>query len=76
MLQGQISNPAMLRGSIDYNEVSSLIVKHSSLCILLALTANYELDQLHVKTAFLHDDLEEDIYLTQLFGFKVAGKES
>ena len=62
---------------IDYNEVFSLVVRHSSISILLALVAqmNMELVQLDVKTAFLHDDLEEKIYITQPEGFKVVGKE-
>ncbi|KAL5850870.1 hypothetical protein ACOSQ4_008883 [Xanthoceras sorbifolium] len=62
---------------IDYNEVFSPVVKHSSIRILLALVAqlNLELVQLDVKTAFLHGDLEEEIYMTQPEGFKVAGKE-
>jgi len=52
-------------------------VKHSSIHILWALATqcDYELDQLDVKTAFLHGDLEEEIYMTQQLGFKVAGKE-
>jgi len=65
------------REGIDYNELFSPVVKHSSIRILLALAAqyDYELDQLYVKTAFLHDDLEEDINMTQPLGFKVAGKK-
>ena len=63
---------------IDYNEVFSPVVKHSSIRILLALVAQYDLElvQLDVKTAFLHGDLEEEIYMTQPDGFKVAGKEN
>jgi hypothetical protein len=40
-------------------------VKHSSICTFLSLVAthNYELEQLDVKIAFLHGDLEEDIYM-------------
>jgi len=34
-----------------------------------------ELEQLNVKTAFLHGDLEEEIYTTQPKGFEVKGKE-
>ena len=48
-------------------------MKHSSFRILLVLAAqyDYELDQLDVKTIFLHGDLEK-IYMTQPLGFKVA----
>lgn len=62
---------------IDYSEVFSPVVKHSSIRILLALVAQYnlELAQLDVKTAFLHGDLEEEIYMSQPEGFKEAGKE-
>ncbi|KAE8725588.1 hypothetical protein F3Y22_tig00008386pilonHSYRG00069 [Hibiscus syriacus] len=62
---------------IDYNEVFSPVVKHSSIRILLALVAqlNLELAQLDVKTAFLHGDLEEEIYMTHLEGYKDGGCE-
>ena len=55
----------------------SPVVKHSSIHILLTLTAQYdsELDHLDVKTALLHDDLKEEIYIIQSLGFKVTGKE-
>lgn len=33
------------------------------------------LEQLDVKTTFLHGDLDEDIYMAQPEGFQVAGKE-
>ena len=63
---------------IDYNEVLSPVVKHSSIRILLALVAQFDMElvQMDVKTAFLHGDLEEEIYITQPDGFKVAGKEN
>jgi len=62
---------------IYYNEVFLPVVKHSFIRILLALVAqyDYELDQLDVKTTFLHVDLEEEIYLSQLLGFRATGKE-
>ena len=64
------------REGIDYNEVFSPVVKHSSIRIFLALVAQYELDfdQLDVKTAFLHGDLDEEIYMTQSMGFKLQAK--
>jgi hypothetical protein len=63
---------------IDYNEVFSPVVKHFSIRVLLALVAQFDLElvQLDMKTAFLHGDLEEDIYITQPDGFKVVGKEN
>jgi hypothetical protein len=63
---------------IDYNEVFSPVVKYSSISVLLALVAQFDLElvQLDMKTAFLHGDLEEDIYITQPDGFKVVGKEN
>ena len=56
---------------IDYNEVFSPIVKHKSIQILLAIVSvfNLEFDQLDVKTAFLHGNLEEKIYMKQPEGF-------
>ena len=34
-----------------------------------------ELEQLDVKTAFLHGDLEKEIYMQQPKGFKKPGEE-
>ena len=47
------------------------MVKHASIRVLLALTAvhNLELDQLDVKTAFLHGRLQEEILMTQPEGY-------
>ena len=62
---------------IDYNEVFSPVVKHSSIRTLLSIVAMHdlELEQLDVKTAFLHGELEEDIYMEQPEGFVIPGKE-
>ena len=50
---------------IDYSEIFSLVVKTSTIRLVLGLVAveNLHLDQLDVKTAFLHGELEEDIYM-------------
>ena len=55
----------------DYNEIFSLVVKYKTLRLLLAMTAVYdfELEQMDVKTAFLHGDLDETIYMRQPKGF-------
>ncbi|KAA3478615.1 Retrovirus-related Pol polyprotein from transposon TNT 1-94 [Gossypium australe] len=62
---------------IDFHDVFSPVVKHTSIRALLALVAsyNFELEQLDVKTAFLHGDLDEAIYMQQPGGFKVEGKQ-
>nr|GEW73045.1 RNA-directed DNA polymerase, eukaryota [Tanacetum cinerariifolium] len=47
------------RAGIDYNEVFSPVVRHTSIRVILSLIAceDYELEQLDVKMAFLHDDM-------------------
>jgi len=53
------------RKGIDCIEVFSPVVRHPSIRVLLALVALFdlELEQLDVKTAFLHGELEEEIYM-------------
>nr|GEV91824.1 retrotransposon protein, putative, Ty1-copia subclass [Tanacetum cinerariifolium] len=62
---------------IDFNEVFSLVVRHTSIRVLLSIVAlqDLELEQLDVKTTFLHGHLEEEIYVEKPEGFKVPGKE-
>jgi len=62
---------------VDYNEVFSPIIRRTSIRVLLAFVALFdlELEQLDVKTAFLHGKLDEEIYMKQPEGFVVPGKE-
>ncbi|GJZ18871.1 retrotransposon protein, putative, ty1-copia subclass, partial [Tanacetum coccineum] len=64
------------RACINYNEVFSPVVRHTSIWVILALTAckDYELEQLDVKTAFLHGNLEEVIYMRQPPGYEQGNK--
>ena len=50
---------------IDFEEIFSLVVKMSSIRVALGLAThlNLEVEQLDVKVAFLHGDLEEEIYI-------------
>lgn len=56
---------------VDYNEIFSPVVKYKTMRLLLAMTAvfNWELEQMDVKTAFLHGDLNETIHMRQPKGF-------
>ncbi|KAL0366969.1 UNVERIFIED_CONTAM: Retrovirus-related Pol polyprotein from transposon TNT 1-94 [Sesamum radiatum] len=56
---------------VDYTEIFSPVVKFTTVRILLALVAHHdwELKQTDVKTAFLHGDLEDKIFLNQPCGF-------
>ncbi|KAG8480197.1 hypothetical protein CXB51_024909 [Gossypium anomalum] len=62
---------------VDFTDVFSPVVKHSSIRALLGIVAihDLELEQLDVKTAFLHGELEENIYMQQPEGFTVSEKE-
>ena len=50
---------------IDFDEIFSSVVKMSSISVVLTLAASLDLEveQLDVKMAFIHDDLEETIYM-------------
>ena len=52
---------------IDFDETFSFVVKLSSMRIILGLATNQDLkiEKLDVKIAFLHGDLEEEIYMQQ-----------
>lgn len=63
---------------VDFTNVFSPIVKHNSIRALLGIVAihDLELEQLDMKTAFLHGELQEDIYMHKPEGFVVSGKEN
>jgi hypothetical protein len=62
---------------VDYTDVFSPVVKHTSIRAFFGIVAvhDLELEQLDVKTAFLHSELEEEVYMDQPEGFVVPGKE-
>lgn len=76
-IQGKISSHEICSKKMYWVQwYFSPIVRHTSVHILLALDAHYdmELEQLDVKIAFLHEDLEEDIYWQQPDGFVDSSK--
>ncbi len=52
---------------IDFDEIISHVVKMTSIHIVLCIVAieDLHLEKLDVKTTFLHDDLDEEIYMLQ-----------
>ena len=63
---------------IDFNEIFSPVVRLTTIRVVLAMCAIFDLhlEQLDVKTAFLHGELEEEIYMLQPEGFAETGKEN
>ena len=63
---------------IDYNEIFSPVVKHMSIRTLLVIVVQFdlELEQMDVKTMFLHGELEERIYMKQPEGYILKGQEN
>ena len=59
------------REGVDFNEIYSSVVKHTSIRVLLAFVTKYnlKLKQVDVKTAFLHVNLDEIILMVQPEGF-------
>jgi hypothetical protein len=53
------------------------VSKKDSFRIVMTLIAHYDLElhQMDVKTAFLNGDLQESVYIAQLEGFAIEGKE-
>ncbi|CAM8954202.1 unnamed protein product [Rhodiola kirilowii] len=52
---------------VDYTEIFSPVVKFKTIRIMLFMVALYdlELEQMDVKTAFLHGELDKEIYMEQ-----------
>ena len=65
------------REGIDYNEIFSSVVKYKTIRIVLTLVSYFdmELEQLDVKTAFLHRDLDETIHMSQSEGFESVNRK-
>ena len=62
---------------VDYEETFSPVAMLKSIRILLSMAASldYEIWQMDVKTVFLNGNLDEEIYMSQLEGFKEKDQE-
>eukprot|EP00253_Pinus_taeda_P007234 PITA_07234 len=63
---------------IDFGDNFSPVAKVASIRLILSVAAafDFELEQMDVKTTFLHKDLEEDICMKQPEGFAVKDSRS
>eukprot|EP00253_Pinus_taeda_P020124 PITA_20124 len=62
---------------IYFGDIFSPVAKVAFIILLLSIVAtfDFEVEQMDVKIAFLHGDLEEEIYMKQPEGFEVKGKK-
>ena len=63
---------------VDFQETFSPVAKLNLVRVLLSLAANFDwpLHQFDVKNAFLHGDLEEEIYMELPPGYNHIGLEN
>jgi hypothetical protein len=63
---------------IDFGEIFSLVAKLTSIIFILFIVVafDFEVEQIDVKTTFLHGNLEEENYMKQPKGFVVKGKKA
>jgi hypothetical protein len=50
---------------VDYSETFSLVDRYTSICTIIALgtSMSWKLHQMDVKTTFLNDEIEEEVYI-------------
>ena len=61
---------------IDYSDTFSPVAKLISIRLFISLVASYDWDmhQLYIKNVFLHEDLQEEVYMEQPPRFVAQGK--
>lgn len=62
---------------IDYEETLAYVARQETIRIVLSLAAQkkWSVHHMDVKSAFLNDYLDEEVYVEQLQCFEVKGKE-
>ncbi|BBH03176.1 ADP glucose pyrophosphorylase large subunit 1 [Prunus dulcis] len=62
---------------VDYTEVFAPVARHDTIRMVISIAAqnSWPIFQLDVKSAFLHDELQEQVYVEQPAGYVQPGKE-
>jgi hypothetical protein len=65
------------RAGVDYDEVFAPVARMESVRLMIAVVAHqgWEVHHMDVKSAFLNDDLQEEVYVSQPLGFVIKGAE-
>ena len=63
---------------VDFEEVFAPVARIETIRLLISLAATngWEVHHLDVKTAFLHGELKEIVYVSQLEGYEKKGQEN
>ena len=63
---------------VDYREVFAPVARHDTIRLVIALAAQHSwpIFQLDVKSAFLHGDLQEQVFIDQPPGYVKLGSEN
>ncbi|GJS31273.1 zinc finger, CCHC-type containing protein [Tanacetum coccineum] len=66
------------KSGIEYFDTYALVARISTIRLLTAMASihNLIIHQMDMKTAFLNDDLEEEVYMNQPQGFIILGNEN
>lgn len=66
------------RKGIDYEDTFSPVARMDSVRIILSIIAEKDLEMVHfdVKTAFLHGELSEEIWMREPEGFEIGGNKA
>lgn len=66
------------RYGVDFEEVFAPVARIETVRLIMGMAASHswELHHLDVKTAFLHGDLKEEVYVSQPEGFVIKGEET
>ncbi|KAM1955170.1 hypothetical protein ACFX16_024756 [Malus domestica] len=72
-----MANGYSQRARIDYDEVFAPFARLETIRLLISLAAQnkWKIQQMDVKSAFLHEVLEEEVYIQQPSDYEIKGHE-